>query len=364
MHTRYPLTALALGTAALVLGLAGCAAPESGGTNQSAPAEDAVASDNAMAATLSFIEGGLPDLDGAKIAYITECATENTFCQVRWQGAQDAAAELNAEITLFNAGFDVNAQQSQVEDAVLRGFDAYVFAPVADAPGCASLETLKATGAPVATINSPMCGNPDYTEGTAGFVAMQTELFFYQHAQHAFESCEEDCEVIAVGGFVGSDLYTRWQNAVARAAEENPNVTVVAEQPGSFDPSAALTVVQDALQANPGADLVISSWDDMTRGVEEGIRAAGLNPGEDVRIYSVGGTEYGTERVNAGAWNSTSVLLPYEESYYGVVQAARALSTGENTSGFTYLADSPRIIEGPKTIFITKANAADFDPEY
>ncbi len=357
-------TRVFLGTAIVgVLALSGCAAPSNDATSTDSP-KDAVASESAMAATLDYIEAGLPDLDGATIAYITECATENTFCQVRWQGAQDAAADVNAEITLFNAAFDANAQQGQVQDAILREFDGYIFAPVADASGCASFDVLVETGAPVATINSPMCGNADYTEGSVGFAAMQTESFFLEHVNNAFDSCEGECEAIAVGGFLGSDLYTRWQNAIERAAADHPNVTVVTEQPGNFDPAGALTVVQDALQANPDAQIVISSWDDMTRGVEEGIRAAGLTPGEDVRIYSVGGTDFGTERVIDGAWTSTTVLLPYEESYYGGVHLARALATGESTEGFTYLAESPVVVDGPGTIFIDSSNAADFDPEY
>jgi len=359
MRTRVLLSTAMLG----VLALAGCTAPSADNSTTS-PQQDAVASESAMAATIEFIEQGLPDLDGASIAYITECATENTFCQVRWQGAQDAAAAVNAEITLFNAAFDANAQQGQVQDAVLREFDGYIFAPVADASGCASFDVLVESGAPVATINSPMCGNADFTEGSVGFAAMQTESFFLEHINNAFDSCEGECEAIAVGGFLGSDLYTRWQNAIERAAADHPNVTVVTEQPGNFDPATALGVVQDALQANPEAQIVISSWDDMTRGVEEGIRAAGLIPGDDVRIFSVGGTEYGTERVIDGAWTSTTVLLPYEESFYGGVHLARAIATGEITEGFTYLAESPVIVDGPGTIFIDSSNAADFDPEY
>lgn len=364
MATRRTRQFLILGAAIAALSLAACAAPDQSSGDAGPSDQDAVASESAMAETLAFIDAGLPDLEGAKIAYLTECATENAFCQRRWQGAQDAAKELNADITLFNAGFDVNAQQSQVEDAVQRGFDAYILSPVADAPGCANFKTLSETGAPIVNINSPMCGNPDFTEGTSGFVAMQTELFFYQHVSNAFDSCEDECKAIAVGGFVGSDLYTRWQDAIARAAEEHPNVTVVSEQPGNFDPSVALGVVQDALQANPDAEIVLSSWDDMTRGVEEGIRAAGMTPGEDVRIYSVAGTEYGVGRVLDGAWTSTSILLPYEESYYGVVQLARALSEGKATEGFTYLAEAPRVVDGPGTIFLDRDNASGFEPGY
>ncbi len=361
MYKKLSAATLAAGAVALLV--AGCAAPTPQSSGSDAP-QDAVADSTAMAATLAYIDAGLPDLEGASIAFIVECATQNAFCQTRWDGAQDAAAEVGAEITLFDAGFDPNAQLAQTQDAILQEFDGYILSPVADATGCANFELLQETGKPVVNINSPMCGNADYTEGTAGFVAMQTESFFLEHIENAFSLCEGECQAIAVGGFVGSDLFTRWENAIQRALESYPNVTVVSDQPGNFDPAAALTVVQDALLANPDAEIVISSWDDMTRGVEEGIRAAGKTPGEDVRIYSVGGTEYGVGQVTSGAWASTTILLPYEESYYGIVQLAKAIDTGESTPGFTYLAESPLVLDGPGSLFITVDNAAGFTPEY
>ncbi|WAB83830.1 sugar ABC transporter substrate-binding protein [Microcella daejeonensis] len=360
---RQKLSAATLFAGVVAVLLAGCAAPEPQGSATSAP-QDAVSDSSAMATTLAYIDAGLPDLEGASLAYLVECATQNSFCQTRWDGAQDAAEAAGAEITLFDAGFDPNAQLAQAQDAILRDFDGYILSPVADASGCATFELLQATGKPVVNINSPMCGNADFTDGTAGFVAMQTESFFLEHVENAFSLCEGECEAIAVGGFVGSDLFTRWENAIQRALESYPNVTVVSNQPGNFDPAVALTVVQDALLANPDAEIVVSSWDDMTRGVEEGVRAAGMTPGDDVRIYSVGGTEYGVGQVEQGSWDSTTILLPYEESYYGVVQLARAIETGEPTPGFTYLAESPLVLEGPGSLFITVDNADGFTPEY
>lgn len=361
MYKKLSHAALAAGAVTLLL--AGCAAPTPPSDGSEVP-QDAVSSATAMAATIDYINAGLPDLGGASIAFIVECATQNAFCQTRWDGAQDAAAAVGAEITLFDAGFDPTAQLAQTQDAILQDFDGYILSPVADASGCANFELLQVTGKPVVNINSPMCGNADYTEGTSGFVAMQTESFFLEHIENAFSQCEGECQAIAVGGFIGSDLFTRWENAIQRALEAYPNVTVVSDQPGNFDPAAALTVVQDALLANPDAEIVISSWDDMTRGVEEGIRAAGKTPGEDVRIYSVGGTEYGVGQVTAGAWDSTTILLPYEESYYGIVQLARAIDSGDSTPGFTYLAESPIVVDGPASLFITKDNASGFTPEY
>ena len=355
--------ALAGVAVAITLMATACSAPSSP-SGSATPAQSAVADSDAMTATLGYISAGLPDMSGKKIAYIAECATENTYCQTRLTGAQDAAAKIGADLTLFNAGFDPAAQLPQVQDAIQRGFDGYVFSPVADSSGCAEFQLLKATGKPVVNINSPMCGNPDFTDGTDGFVAMQTESFFQQHVENAFASCTSACKAVAVGGYVGSDLYTRWETAITAAKAKYPNVTVVSDQPGSFDAATALTVVQDALSSNPDVSVVVSSWDDMTRGAEQAIVAAGKKPGTDVRIYSVGGTKNGVAEVAAGTWNSTTVLLPYEESYYGVVQLANALKTGDATTGFTYLAESPVVTDGPGSIFITADNASKFTPEY
>lgn len=363
---RLKSLAVAVSVTSAALLLAGCTAPAAPTASDTAvaPTATAAASDSAMASTLAYIKGGLPSLQGKTVAYVAECASANAYCQARLAGAKDAASKLGFTMTVFDANFNPANQLKQVQDATQRGFDGYVFSPVADSSGCADYKVLKAAGKPVATINSPMCGNADYTAGTAGFVGMQTEAFFQQHVENAFKSCSQACNAVAVGGYVGSDLFTRWETAVKAAAAKYPKVKVVSDQPGSFDAKTAYGVVQDALSSHPDVSVVVSSWDDMTRGVEQAVTAAGKKPGKDVRIYSVGGTKTGLAKVSAGTWIEISVLLPREESYYGFIQLARAMKTGKSTPGFTYLAQAPVVVDGPGSIFITAANAGKFNPEY
>lgn len=355
---RFPFV---VATVAAALALSACSAPPQTATSPSATPAASVSDADAMTATVEFIDAGLPDLDGAKIAYLAECTAVNTYCQTRLRGAEDIAADAGAELVVFDANFDPATQLTQVQDAVQRGFDGYLFSPVAAASGCSDFAALTETGKPVATINSPMCGDADYTEGAVGFVAMQTEEFFYRHVENAFASCEDECEAVAVGGYAGTDLFARWESAIEAAAAKHPNVTVVANQPGNFDPASALTVVQDALAANPDVSIIVSSWDDMTRGVDQAVASAGI---DGVSIFSVGGTKDGVAKVAAGTWSGTSVLLPYEESAYGMAQLVKALATGQDTPGFTFLADAPVLLDGPGSIFITADNAATFSPEY
>jgi ABC-type sugar transport system substrate-binding protein len=326
-------------------------------------ASEEAATGTPMEQTLAFIASGEKPEAGKKIAYLTECVN-NPYCGARLRGVEDAAKEYGMELQVFDANFNPQTQLTQVQDAIQQGFDGYIFMPVADGPGCSAYKLLEETGAPVATGNSPMCGNADYTEGTLGMAAMQTEKFFQDHVENAFASCEGECEAMAVGGYVGSDLFTRWENAIQAAAAKYPNVKVVVDQPGDFDPKKALQVTQDALKANPNISIVVSSWDDMTRGVEEGVTAAGKVPGQDVKIFSVGGTKDAISRIEKGDWTGTSILLPYEESYYPVVHLARFFATGEATPGFTNLAEAPTVVDGPGSVYLTADNAGSFTAEY
>ena len=137
---------------------------------------------------------------------------------------------------------------------------------------------------------------------------------------------------------------------------------VVSDQPGDYDPRVALRVIGDALRANPDLDVVITPWDDMTRGAEQAIVAAGKQPGKDVRIYSTGATKVGVERVKQGAWNETSIFLPFEESYYAAVAMIMALE-GKPVNAYVNEAEMPAVTE-LGSLYVTKQNAASFRPNY
>ncbi|HEY6762767.1 MAG TPA: sugar ABC transporter substrate-binding protein [Baekduia sp.] len=319
-------------------------------------------SGSGTAQVLAFDRTGAKPTGTPKIAYLAEC-TSNPYCQARLKGVQAAARKYGFDFKVFDANFNPQAQLGQVQDAVAQGFDGYLFAPAAAAPGCSMWKSfLKPTGKPVVTVDIPMCDDADYTPGLAATVTMVRQSFFDDHVDNAFRSCQGTCEVAAIGGFAGSDLFTIWERAIDQAKAKYPNVKVVTDQPGNFDPRVALRVIGDSLRANPGLDMVISPWDDMTRGAEQAIRAAGKQPGTDVRIYSTGATKIGTQRVGQGTWNETSIFLPFQESYYGAVALMMALE-GKPVNAYVDEAEMPPVTN-LGSIHVTKDNAAEYHPNY
>lgn len=324
----------------------------------------AIAQDkSAIDAITSFDAQATPLAGSPRIAYLTECV-QNPYCQARLHGVEDAAKKYGIEFKVFDANFNPAEQLKQVQNAAAENFDGYIMGPTAAGPACSMWKQyLAPTGKPVVTVDLPMCDDVDYTKGLAATVTMQRQGFFDLHVENAFASCDGPCEVAAVGGYLGSDLFNLWENAIDKAAKKHPNVSVVVNQPGNFDPRTALRVIQDGLRAHPDIKVVISSWDDMTRGVEQAITSVGKTPGQDVRIYTVGGTKDAAQKIKDGIYNGTSILSPYEESYYGVVAMAMALQ-GKPLNAYVDEALLPSVVNGPGTVLIDKSNVDSFKPAY
>lgn len=317
----------------------------------------------AVKAVVDYDTAGTVPETKYRIAYLTECV-DNPYCLARLAGLKDAAAKYGFEFKIFDANFSPATQAKVVENAVTEGFDGYLFGPAAAQPGCGLWERLlKPTGKQVVSIDIAMCGDPDYTPGLAATLTMQGPAHFDSFLDNAFASCEGECKVAAVGGFVGSDLFTYWEGAIDKAAAKYPNVKVVVDEPANFDPRIALKKIQDALLVHPDIDIIVSSWDDMSRGVEQAVVSAGKVPGEDVEIFSGGATKVGVAKVKAGTWTSTFAYLPYEEAYYGAVALMMALE-GSPVNAHIDEALLPKIVDTIGTPFVTQENADKYTPNY
>jgi ABC-type sugar transport system substrate-binding protein len=81
-----------------------------------------------------------------------------------------------------------------------------------------------------------------------------------------------------------------------------------------------------------------------------------------VRIYSTGATKVGVQRVERGAWNETTIFLPFEESYYAAVALIMALE-GKPVNAYVNEAEMPPVTD-LGSLYVTKQNAAQFRPSY
>lgn len=309
-------------------------------------------------------------MDGAsqsyKVAVLTTCTDLNAWCQAMTRYQAEAAEKYDVELDMYDAAFDPAKQLRQVQDAIAKGgYDGFIFAPVAAAPGCGMLKQLLDTGLPVQQVNSPVCEEEDFSEGTTGMVSTSSEKYYRNYLEYVFDSCEgEDCKVAVLGGVSGQDGWRRLQSAIADTKEKYDNVEIVVEQPANYDPNQALRITQDAFQRDPDIDVILSAYDEMSRGVLQALDDAGKTPGTDVRLYSIGGTPYGLEQVAAGTITATIQSDPYPEGYFGVVELVRFLETGVKTEGWSSTSEWSGIVEGPGSDILTQENVDKYEPTY
>ena len=298
------------------------------------------------------------------ISYLTECV-DNPYCVARLQGIQDAADKYGMTLKTFDSAWSLTAQTRTAEMAVAEGvFDGYIFGPLAPEPSCKLWQrVLVPTGKPVVTVTVPMCGDTDWTPGTAAQFQQQGEVHYQELVDYAFASCESECEVLAVGGFVGSQLQNYWEGAVARGLEKYPNAKVVVQETANFDPRMAYKKTQDALVYKPNISVVVSNWDDMSRGIEAAITSSGYKPGVDIRIYSAGANQGSVEKLIAGTMNASLALLPYDEGYYATIALAMAME-GDPINGHVDESWLPLVQDSTGTPLITPENVDEWRPRF
>lgn len=350
------LNQMTLGIALSVITSTGAAAQE--GAPRTPPEESRANADRVVAYDVSS-----PALKGSyRIAYLTECI-DNPYCVARLNGIQDAADKYGIEVRIFDAQWSLVAQERTAEIATTEGvFDGYIFGPLAPEPSCKLWKrVLVPTGKPVVTVTVPMCGDADYTPGLAATFTQQGEVHYQTLVDHAFASCDERCKVLAVGGFIGSQLQNFWEAAVEKGAETHPNAEVVISETANFDPRLAFEKTQNALVAHPEISVVVSNWDDMSRGIERAIEASGRAPGRDIRIYSAGANAGSVKKIKEATMNASLALLPYDEGYYATVALIMAME-GKAIEGYVDESWLPQVMDSTKTPLITPENVDQWVP--
>jgi galactofuranose transport system substrate-binding protein len=301
-----------------------------------------------------------------QIAVFNTCADSNAWCQAMFKYQAESAKQQGVTLTTFAAEFDPAKQLRQVQDAIAKGgWDGYILQPVTAAAGCQMMNLLLATGKPVQGGNSPVCEDESYHEGTTGFVSTSTIPYYESYLKYVFDQFDgKTVNAIVIGGVAGQDGWRRLQSAIKTTVADYPNVTIKVEQPGNYDPNTAFKITQDGLQSNPDVNLILSAYDEMSRGVIKAIDESGRTLGTDLQLFSIGGTPYGIAQVKAGTISATVQSDPYPEGHYTVIELLRFLDTGVATTGFSSTNDWSGIVDGPGSPYLTKENVDKYTPTY
>lgn len=301
------------------------------------------------------MEGGCAPL---RIAFLS-MATNNQYLQSGMEGARAAAAEVGAEIEIFDGGWNAAAQYNQLQNILTSGGFNAILAEMNDGrQTCDILRQAHEQGVLVVVANNPLCGR-DTEEGDALWEPGTLAYVGGSQSREAYRDwmmwvAERNPGPQRVAVVTGPELISNSVNtdlAVAEVQAARPDFEVVATVRTDYSVPSANERMLPVLQANQDLTLIVSNYSDMTRGAVQAVRQAGREG--TVRIEESGGSAWAFEAIRRGQIDSTRTFTPYTEMYLGV-QAIAGAWAGEEVPRYLALTSD----------LVTPENVDDVTPEY
>lgn len=256
-----------------------------------------------------------------------------------WKGNYDAiyakAAEMDVEIVEAIAGGDANKQNEQISDLIAKGCKVIIIAAVDSAAIVSAIDECAEAG--VKTImDNRSCpdGTPDATVVADNEqIAYDEMTWLISYAQKQGITFENAVMLI---GDLGDQNAIQRRDGFQRAIDETPGVVNVAvEIPTEWDQQVALAGLQNALQANPDIDLIITPSDFLWTPIQSALEQAGkwAKIGEEnhVAVISFDGDVNGMQMMKDGYNWANGAQGAIEEGHLCVEIAVKYLNGEEVT---------------------------------
>ncbi|MFD1504790.1 substrate-binding domain-containing protein [Georgenia yuyongxinii] len=257
---------------------------------------------------------------GATIGLALSTLNNPFFVSLR-DGAQAAADEAGAKLTVTDARDDATQQADQVANFQTQQLDAVIINPVdSDAAG-PIVSPLVSGNVPVVAVDRAVNG----AEVNA-FVASDNVEGGKQAADALAAAIGEKGQIIVLQGVAGTSASRERGQGFTEGIAAYPDIKVVATQPADFDRAQGLDVATNLMQANPDVVGIFAENDEMALGA---IQALGDRAGKDVFVVGFDGTDDAQTAIKAGTMQASIAQQP-EELGKSAVETALKLINGED----------------------------------
>lgn len=263
-------------------------------TGEAGSAEEAEAPAAASELKVGFSE---LDIDGAW-----------RICQT--ESMQEQADARGYEYVMTNAEYDTEKQVADVEDLLAQGCNFLFIAPINMDAVVPALDAAKAADVPVILLDREATGTwgEDWLTTIIADYVLQGEMCGQWIVDNVGEDGAKIVEITGVEG--GSDVRDRAQG-LRNIVGKTDNIEIVASQSGEWSRATAQEVMENIIQSTGGDfNVVYCHNDEMALGVVLALKAAGIKPGEDVKIVAIDGQAEAIEGIIAGEINCIATCSP------------------------------------------------------
>jgi simple sugar transport system substrate-binding protein len=271
-----------------------------------------LAAAGAMLLTLAGCAGGGTSAGSSEGPKATEDLVVG-FAQVGAESGWRTANTTDIQNAFKDAGIELkfsDAQQKQenqikaIRSYIQQGVDVIAFSPVVETGWDAVLNEAKAASIPVVLTDRAVDSQDDSLYVSfLGSDFIEEGKKAGQWVVEEYADSTDPVKIIQLEGTTGAAPAIDRAEGFAEVIGEDDKFEVVASQTGDFTRAGGKQVTEALLKSNPDVDLIYAHNDDMGLGAIEAIEAAGLKPGEDIKIVTVDAVKDGMQALADGKIN-------------------------------------------------------------
>jgi ABC-type sugar transport system substrate-binding protein len=292
----------------------------------------------------------------------------NPLEQVVISESKKTAAEMNANVTIFDSNNDVQREINNCNDAIAsQKYDAFVLKAVSGPPLMACARQAISAGIPV-VVQGTALGTEQTTEpqvkGIVGSVVTLSTTNGTQLADETDAACKElgkesACKVVYLFGPTTFDYAAIVRKTYMSVLKEKyPYIQLAGQEAANFDADQAATKVRQLLQVHKDTDVVANDCDPCSIASAKVVEDIGRKG--KILLVSSGGQGAAVDAIKAGDLFATAVIMPASESRTAVEMAIKA-ARKEKIEDTTV--DASKDL-GPSGGVITKESADSFKAEW
>lgn len=236
-------------------------------------------------------------LKGKKVVWIA--VTLGNDLQTEWEkNFRELSESVGMEFSVRDANFNAEAQTQAMEAVINEKPDLMIVQSINVNSTSRLIKRAQAEGIPVIQLNMKSM------QDSAGFVGADYVGMGEQIANEIVAECTPEkgrTNKIAIvqGDPSGADSYLQMEG-INRILAANPQIEIVSNQAGMWDPNKARDITTTVLQQNPDLCAAVGLWGVMSMGVAQAIKEAGLQ-GKVLHYSNDGGARYMCDAVASGA---------------------------------------------------------------
>ncbi len=246
---------------------------------------------------------------GKKIVGFSQMENNGPWRIAETASMRDEAAKRGYELVLTDAQGQTSKQVSDLEDLIARRVSAIFLAPREFEGLEATLQKAKEAKIPVFLIDREAAGKVG--EDYITFIGSNFIEEGQKVGEWVVKNTNGKAGVIILEGTAGASVARDRNQGFMDAIKSSPDIKVLASQPANFTRAEGQKVMENLIQANgKNITVVYTHNDEMALGAIQALKAAGMNPGKDVKVVSVDGQKSALEAIQSGDMNVTVECNP------------------------------------------------------